>query len=70
MEVLRECFLGIVLPENVQNLVPVETACKAEDALVFDVVEDGGGDVKPSRVIDVDVVFYSLSVCVCVYRHR
>jgi hypothetical protein len=58
LEVLRECLLGIVLSENVQNLIPVETACEAEDALVFDVVEDGGGDVKSSSVIDVDVVFY------------
>jgi len=70
LEVLGEGLLGIVFPENVQNLVPVETACKAEDALVFDMVEDGSGDVESSRVVDVDVVFYSLSVCVCVYRHR
>ncbi|VTO91806.1 unnamed protein product [Fusarium graminearum] len=57
-EVLGECLLRVVLSEDIENLVPVEATGKAKDALILDVVEDGGRNVKSSSVVDIDEVFY------------
>lgn len=55
-EIVRELAVRLLLPHDIQNLVPGKAVGEAEKPLILDFLEQSANDVKAANILHVDEV--------------